>query len=74
MGKLKTWHWVAIAAFVGIIIWAVVANKKKKEEERLEEIRRAQNLPSLPPSGSKLADILNAIFPFFEKATDKVGG
>lgn len=71
--KLKTWHWVAIVVVVGgLITWAVLASQKRAEEERLEAIRQNQNLSGSSPNGSKLADILKAIFPFFETAADKI--
>lgn len=64
MPKLKTWQWVLIViVIVGLIAWAMMANKK-------EEVIVVT--PGSAPAGSNLATLLNAIFPFFEKATDKI--
>ena len=63
--KLKTWHWIVIALIiVGLIAWVVAANKKKEEVVII-------NPSTSPAPGSNLSSILTALFPFFEKATDK---
>lgn len=75
MKNLKPWHWVVIIVLIALVIVFAVSSYRKRQEEREKERLRQQQLSTIGSggeSGSRLADILKAFFPFFEVAATKV--